>query len=64
MTSILTALERAFALAKSGDYAKLSEIAAQLKSEGYSNAQLDGPSLKRQLRELCVTARSGPSTRS
>lgn len=57
MTSRPTVLERAFTLARSGDYAGVAEIKAQLKTEGYALHQLEGPSLMRQLRELCGTAR-------
>jgi hypothetical protein len=67
MTSHPTALERAFALARTGDYPGLSELRAQLKAEGYAVLQLEGPTLLRQLRELCAAsmksnrAESGPS---
>lgn len=57
MTSRLTTLERAFALARSGEYAGVAEIRAQLKTEGYALHQLEGPSLMRQLRDLCGTAK-------
>jgi hypothetical protein len=52
-----TTLERAFALARTGDYTNLSELRAQLKIEGYSLSQLDGPSLQRQLRQICTDSR-------
>ncbi len=58
MTSRPTTLERAFALARSGEYPGVSEIRAQLKAEGYSIHQMEGPSLLRQLREICTKARS------
>ncbi|SDH21767.1 hypothetical protein [Pelagibacterium luteolum] len=48
----ITALERAFELAKSGRYQTNSEIKKVLKSEGYSTAQVTGTVLMRQLREL------------
>lgn len=51
-----TALERAFELAKTGDYATVSEVTKQLKSEGFAVSQITGPSLSRQLRELCANA--------
>lgn len=57
MTSRLTTLERAFELARTGDYLGIAEIRAQLKAEGYSLGQLEGPSLMRQLRELCIASR-------
>jgi len=58
--SIPTTLERAFELARSGDFESLSDIRAQLKNEGYALAQLDGRSLQRQLRQLCIDARRTP----
>lgn len=57
MTLRPTALERAFALAKSGDCAGPGEIKAALKSEGFSVDQISGPTLMRQLRALCAEAR-------
>jgi hypothetical protein len=51
-------LERAFALAKSGDYTGVSQIRAQLKAEGYPTSQLEGPTLLAQLRRLCAAART------
>lgn len=57
MTPDCTALERAFALARTGDYAGPGEIRAQLKIEGYSTNQLEGRSLFKQLRAICVAAR-------
>ena len=50
-------LERAFTLARSGEYAGVAEIRAQLKTEGYALHQLEGPSLMRQLRDLCIASR-------
>ncbi|HEY5409852.1 MAG TPA: hypothetical protein VIJ94_03900 [Caulobacteraceae bacterium] len=52
-----TALERAFALARSGEYAGVAEVRKQLKAEGYSDQQVNGPALMRQLRDLCVASR-------
>jgi hypothetical protein len=57
MTFRPTALERAFALARTGEYSGVSEIKAKLHSEGYSPSQLEGPMLLRQIRELCLAAR-------
>ena len=45
----LTAIERAFELAKSGDCANVAELRKQLRSEGYPEYHLVGPSLSRQL---------------
>ena len=51
-------LERAFELARSGDYANASEIRSQLKRERHDQveAHLQGPSISRQLRLLCEEA--------
>lgn len=48
-----TAIERAFQLARAGDHPSVSDILKQLKAEGLSVAQIEGESLRRQLRELC-----------
>jgi hypothetical protein len=56
-TSRPTALERAFALARTGDYAGISEIRSKLQAEGYQISQLQGPALQKQLRQLCADAR-------
>ncbi len=55
-----TTLERAFELAKSGEYATVDEIRARLKSERHDQveAHLAGPSIKRQLAKLCADSRS------
>jgi hypothetical protein len=58
MTDRPTALERAFDLARTGNYAGVSELRQQLKTEGYSVEQLSGPALLRQLRELCTASHS------
>ena len=52
-----TTLERAFALARSGEYTGVAEIKAKLKAEGFTLNQMEGPSLMRQLRDLCIAAR-------
>jgi hypothetical protein len=59
MTGRLTALERAFELARSGTCAGVAEIRSQLKSEGFMAAEraIHGPSLTKQLRALCEAAR-------
>lgn len=51
-----TTLERAFELAKTGEYQGVGDISKQLKSEGYSLSQLEGDSLRRQLRSICEEA--------
>lgn len=56
-------LERAFELARSGEYANASEIRSQLKRERHDQveAHLQGPAISRQLRLLCEEAcRSRP----
>jgi len=58
MTFRPTTLERAFALARSGEYSGVAEIRDQLKTEGYATQQLEGPTLLRQLRDICVLSRS------
>ena len=52
-----TALERAFELARSGSCDGIDAIRRILKSEGYSDAQVTGPALIRQLRELCASVK-------
>ena len=54
----MTALERAFQLARSGQVVGLSEIVGALKGEGYSSDQIEGTSLRRQLTGLIDTARA------
>jgi hypothetical protein len=61
MTTRPTTLERAFAVARSGDYGRVAEVQAQLKAEGFSLSQLEGPSLARQLRELCAASSKASS---
>jgi hypothetical protein len=53
-------LERAFELARSGDFVGVAEIRKQLKREnfGAQSVQLSGPALVKQLRSLCDAARS------
>jgi hypothetical protein len=52
-----TPLERAFALARTGDYGGMAGIRDQLRAEGFETGQLSGPSLLKQLRDLCIDAR-------
>jgi hypothetical protein len=56
MQANMTALERAFELAKSGDCSGVAEVRAKLSAEGYAVSQITGPTLMRQLRELCAAA--------
>lgn len=48
----MTALERAFELAKSGRFCSVSEIKSVVSREGYPTRQMEGPMLSRQLRAL------------
>jgi hypothetical protein len=63
MDQKMTAVERAFQLARSGRVAGLAEIATSLNREGYYANQIEGPVLKRQLTNLIKAARK-PSTAS
>jgi hypothetical protein len=54
-------LERAFQLARSGRYASLEEIRKRLRSEGYSDKQIIGKGLTKQLLALIHAARRGHS---
>jgi hypothetical protein len=62
MDQKLSALERAFQLAKSGEVAGLTEITTSLNREGYSASQIEGPLLKRQLANLIKAARKSDVT--
>lgn len=55
----LSILERAFALAKSGECSGIDDIRRKLKSERYESIDqhLAGPSIKRQLNQLCAAAK-------
>lgn len=48
-------LVRAFELARTGDYSTVAEVERALMREGYSLVEmhLRGPSIRRQLRDLC-----------
>ncbi|MGH6955541.1 MAG: hypothetical protein ACREEW_02620 [Caulobacteraceae bacterium] len=52
----MTTLERAFELARSGQCGSVTDVRRMLAAEGYTMAQLDGPALLRQLRELCAAS--------
>ena len=56
MDHTLTALVRAFALAKSGECASVADIKKQLIQEGYSVAQITGAALSKQLLALIRAA--------
>lgn len=48
----VSTLERAFQLAKTGQYPNIWQIKIRLKSEGYDQDQVEGRSLQRQLRAI------------
>ena len=56
----LTALERAFELAKSGHCSSIEEILQCLKLEGYPLASMEGFALRDQLRAIIREARGEP----
>jgi hypothetical protein len=58
--SDLSILERAFALAQSGECSGIDDIRKKLKSERYESIDqhLAGPSIKRQLNQLCLAAKA------
>lgn len=58
--SDMSILERAFALAKSGECTSIDDIRRKLKSERYESIDqhLAGPSIKRQLNQLCLAAKA------
>jgi hypothetical protein len=60
MDPTVTALERAFALAKSGECASVPDIKKRLIQEGYSIAQITGGTLSKQLLALIRAAQVSP----
>jgi hypothetical protein len=58
MDQYLTALERAFQVAKSGRVKDLEEIRMLLRREGHDVSQLQGPLLRSQLKKLIEAARA------
>jgi hypothetical protein len=58
----ITTLERAFQMARSGQFASVAEIKKQLRIEGFSDSQVSGRSLSRQLKDLIRAARDGEGT--
>jgi hypothetical protein len=51
-------IERAFQLARTGQYVSVEDLKKKLRAEGYSVATITGPTLLRQLRELIRAART------
>lgn len=62
MDNNLTALERAFGLARSGTCTTIGEIKAALKAEGYSLEQVTGATMVKQLKALIGKHRGPAST--
>jgi hypothetical protein len=58
MEANVSALERAFRLARSGQVADVKNIKAQLKREGYDLGQIAGSVLIRQLQRIIKAARN------
>ena len=56
-----TTLERAFDLARSGDFSRVGPLIAQLNREGYDGRQIEGPPLKKDLLGLIKEARTAVS---
>ena len=52
-------IERAFEMARSGQYARVADLEKALFGEGYprSSGQLMAPTLRKQLRAECLKAR-------
>lgn len=59
-----TIMERAFELARDGSCASLPDLMMKLSKEGFSSvdANLTGPSLRRQLTALIRDAKRDPAT--
>ena len=57
MDRTVTALERAFQLARDGTYASVPLLKKRLKAEGYSTDQISGQALSRLLKALIKAAR-------
>lgn len=55
-----TTLQRAFELAQSGKCTSVEGIRKVLRSEGLSDAQIEGPLLRKQLRNLIADAFASP----
>jgi hypothetical protein len=57
MDHSVTALERAFQIAKSGDCKSVADLKKQLQKEGYSLDKVSGWTLSKQLTALIKAAR-------
>jgi len=58
MNHNITALERAFQLAESGECDSVPDLKKRLQAEGYSTSQIVGRELARLLRGLITVARA------
>jgi hypothetical protein len=56
-----SSMERAFELARSGDFESLERLVSRLNREGYDGGQLNGSQLRKQLSRLIKDA-SKPSS--
>jgi hypothetical protein len=56
MNPNVSALERAFQLARSGRLVGIQDVRAQLKREGYDDRAVEGRSLTSQLRDIIKVA--------
>jgi hypothetical protein len=52
-----TILERAFELARTGNFTTTSELREALQAEGFDPKRLQGPSLQKQRRQVCADAK-------
>jgi hypothetical protein len=59
----LSAIERAFQIARSGHAPSVRDIKDALLKEGYPPGQIEGPSLSRQLMTIITVAREKDSIR-
>jgi hypothetical protein len=61
----VSAVERAFQLARAGKASDMKGLATLLKREGYSSRQIDHmPALSRQLRAIMTAAQDQPANKS
>lgn len=58
MDANVSPIERAFQLAGTGRFATVAEVRLQLVREGYSQKELEGPQLRKQIMEIIAQARS------
>lgn len=60
---VLSTVERAYELARNGPSTSVDDIRRQLEREGFASvsSHLGGPTLRRQLRQLCLDRRTARS---